>query len=87
MILGSHASTISSHCGWRTSTAVALLLAVTLKAHGMEPPTARPIALAGASYGLHEVRSMIRNVLTVSAERQCRYEALGALVPTADLDR
>lgn len=49
--------------------------------------SAKPVAVVGASYGQSEIQSIIRNVLTVSDERQCRYEKLGTAVPTDNLGR
>jgi hypothetical protein len=46
----------------------------------------KPIALVGASYGVHEVKSIIRNVLSASRENQYVYKTLGDSINVADLN-
>lgn len=50
-------------------------------------PAAKPVALAGASYGHYEVESLIRNVLSTSRESQVVYEEWGGTIQTQALDR
>lgn len=64
-----------------------LLLAAAVPAGAAEPPLRKPIGLACTSYGIHDVQSLIRNVLSVSADKQCLFEELGGTVPVAALDR
>jgi hypothetical protein len=49
--------------------------------------TSKPIALVGASYGNNEVRSIIHNVLSTSADQQYLYEKFGDTIPVSKLDQ
>jgi hypothetical protein len=49
------------------------------------PP--KPVALVASSYGKHEVKVIVNNVLIASKEREILFEDLGEEFPTADLDK
>jgi hypothetical protein len=66
---------------------LALLLTAAIPARSAEPAARKPIGLAGASYGTYEVQSVIRNVLSVSADQQCVFAELGGTVPADALGR
>jgi len=48
---------------------------------------ARPIALAGASYGRYEVDSLCKNVLAASADMEYVFEKRGEWIPPAEFEK
>jgi len=65
--------------------AAAAILALTLS--GMVWAEPRPVGLAGASYGNHETRSIIRNALTISDDLEYVFENRGDSIPPEEFNK
>lgn len=47
----------------------------------------KPVALAGSSYGVHEIKLLINNAIVVSEEETYIYKNCGADIPVSELDK